>query len=149
MSEVNKMIHRRIRKAKVNEIMTTEVISIDKDQSIGDLMQMFEKYDFNSFPVVENGMLIGIVTKLDLLKAFSLGLEFHRIAYLEMVHAEKVRDIMRKSIVSLGIDETVKSAIEYMIEFSLRSLPVVDKGKLVGMVSRKDVVRCLEMISDE
>jgi len=98
--------------------------------------------------VVEDGKLIGIVTKLDLLKAFSLGIEFHRIAYLEMMYAVKVGDIMRKAIVSLEPDETVKSVIEYMIEFSLRSLPVVEDGKLVGMVSRKDVVRCLEMTDD-
>ena len=142
------MVHRGVCSDVVKDIMTTNVISIDKDLSIGDLKQMFEKYDFNSFPVVENGKLVGIVTKLDLLKSFSLGIEFHRDDYLEMMYAEKVGDIMREAIVSMEPDETVKSAIEYMIEFRLRSLPVVEKGQLVGMVSRKDVLRCLEMIAD-
>ncbi|NYT12234.1 MAG: CBS domain-containing protein [Methanomassiliicoccales archaeon] len=143
------MVERWICDSRVAEIMTREVISVSKDQSIRELVDMFEKYDFNSFPVEENGRLIGIVTKLNLLKAFSLGLEFRRTAYLDMIYAENVGDVMRKATISLEVDDTVKRAIEYMVEFSLRSLPVVDNGKLVGMVSRKDVVRCLEMGDEE
>lgn len=143
---MNTIVDKKIRDVKVKEIMTKDIVHIDRNDSIANLMKMFEKYDFNSFPVVDKGRMVGIITKLDLLKAFSLGLEFRRIAYLNMVYAEKVGDIMRKAVISLGPDDTVKRAIEYMIEFNLRSLPVVDGGKLVGMVSRKDVLSCLEII---
>ena len=146
---MNKIIERKIRDVRVKEIMTKDTIHIDKNDSIANLMKMFEKYDFNSFPVVVNGRIVGIITKLDLLKAFSLGLELRRIAYLNMIYAERVGDIMRKAVISLDPDDTVKRAIEYMIEFNLRSLPVVDEGKLVGMISRKDVLGCLEIIYEQ
>ena len=145
MTERDRMVEKRICNALVGEVMTREVITVDRDQSIGELRQMFERYDFNSFPVVEKGRLIGIITKLDLLKAFSLGLKFSRTAYFKMISSEKVEDIMREAVVSVESKDSVQRAIEYMVEFNLRSLPVVDQGQLVGMVSRKDVVKCLEM----
>ncbi|MDH7509408.1 MAG: CBS domain-containing protein, partial [Methanomassiliicoccales archaeon] len=116
------------------------VIAIHEDIMLKDLKALFDKYDYNGFPVVRDGYLVGIVTKLDLLKTFSPGKSVSKTDLLKLF-AENVGEIMRRAVISINVDDDLKKAIEYMVEFKLRSLPVVDnEGKLVGMISRKDVM---------
>jgi len=138
------MENKRIADVKVAKIMTRDVITVEPDLSIRELKELFEKHDFNAFPVVENDRPVGIVTKLDLLRAFSMGRKFTRGAYFKLL-SENVGDIMRRAIISVRPDDWIRTAIEYMVEFRLRSLPVLYDGRLVGILSRKDVIRCLDI----
>ncbi len=122
--------------------MTTDVVTVFMDTTIEELQRLFNEHDFNAFPVVEGNELVGIVTKLDFMKAFSMGSKFSRRDFWKL-QAEKVSDVMRKAVVTVYPDDPVRQAIEYMIEFRLRSLPVVENNHLVGIVSRKDLLRCL------
>lgn len=133
-------IKKVVKDLRVRDVMTREVIAIHEDMTIKDLKALFDKYDYNGFPVVRDGYLVGIVTKLDLLKTFSPGKSVSKTDFLKLF-AENVGEIMRKAVISINVDDDLKKAIEYMVEFKLRSLPVVDnEGKLVGMVSRKDIM---------
>lgn len=133
---------RSITSVKVEEAMTKDVHTVGKDVSIGELRELFDKYDYNAFPVVENERILGIVTKLDLMKTFTMGMGFSRSKYWDLF-AEKVDDIMRHSVISVKPTDPIERAVEYMVEFKLRSLPVVQNGKLVGMISRSDVMKHL------
>lgn len=133
---------RRIKDLKIEEIMTSDVITVERDTSVKELKELFERYDFNAFPVVENQEIVGIVTKLDFLKIFSIGLQFSMTEYWKLF-AEKVADVMREAVVTVHPKDTLEKAVEYMVEFKLRSLPVVDGKKLVGIISRKDVIKHL------
>ena len=135
---------RKIKECKVEEIMSRDVVTVGKETTIRELKELFEEHDFNAFPVVKGEKLIGIVTKLDLLKAFSMGRDFHRADYWKLF-AENVGGVMREAVISLRPEETLQTAVEYMVEFRLRSLPVVERKRLVGVISRKDVMECLEV----
>ena len=129
---------------KVREIMTSEVVTVNPETDLRTLKEMFERYDFNSFPVVEGGRMVGIVSKLDLLKAFSPGLNVSLGRALKL-YSKDAADIMHTATIFVSPDDDVSKAADYMVEFKLRSVPVLDKGVLKGMVSRQDIIRCLKM----
>jgi CBS domain-containing protein len=122
--------------------MTKEVITVSPKTTVRELKDLFEKHDFNAFPVVENGILVGIVTKLDLMSVFSVGLRFSMTKYWNLF-ANEVRRIMREAVVSVEPNDSIQRAVEYMVEFGLRSLPVVEGKRLVGIVSREDLMEHL------
>ena len=126
----------------VKEVMTSDVVSVTPETTVRELRELFERYDFNSFPVVSGDKLVGIVSKLDFLKIFTMGTGFSRSGYWKLF-AEMVGEIMRKAVVSISPDDDIKLAVEYMVEFNLRSLPVTEGERLVGIISRKDVIRHL------
>ncbi len=132
----------RIRPVRIEEVMTSRVVTVGRHTKVGELKELFEKHDFNAFPVVENGNLVGIVTKLDFMRIFSVGMRFSLTRYHELFAGE-VGQVMREALVTLTPKDTVEKAVEYMVEFGLRSLPVVEGKKLVGMVSRRDLMQHL------
>jgi len=137
-------MERHIARMKVREIMTSEVVTVNPETDLRTLKEMFERYDFNSFPVVEGGRMVGIVSKLDLLKAFSPGLNVSLGRALKL-YSKDAADIMHTATIFVSPDDDVSKAADYMVEFKLRSVPVLDKGVLKGMVSRQDIIRCLKM----
>lgn len=138
----NRRMAGKIRHVKIEDVMTTKVITVGRRTRVSELKALFDKHDFNAFPVVENGNIVGIVTKLDFMRIFSIGMRFSLTRYHEMF-AEEVGRIMREALVTLTPDDTVEKAVEFMVEFGLRSLPVVEGKKLVGMVSRRDLMQHL------
>ncbi|MHC1680502.1 MAG: HPP family protein [Methanomassiliicoccales archaeon] len=137
-------MERHIARKKVKEIMTHEVVSIAPKTDLRTLKEMFERYDFNSFPVLDNGKMVGIVSKLDLLKAFSSGLNVSLGRALKL-YSKDASDIMRTATIFVSPEDDVSKAADYMVEFKLRSVPVLEKGVLKGMVSRQDIIRCLKI----
>lgn len=138
----NRRMAGKIRHVKIEDVMTTKVITVGRRTTVKELKALFDKHDFNAFPVVDDGELIGIVTKLDFMRVFSVGMRFSLPRYHEMFAVE-VGHVMREALVTLIPGDTVEKAVEYMVEFGLRSLPVVEGKKLVGMVSRRDLMEHL------
>jgi CBS-domain-containing membrane protein len=138
---------RSIAKTKVKEVMSKEVVTVTEEMTIKQLKEAFDRHDFNAFPVVRRGRLVGMVTKLDLLRTFSTGMSAS-MGRIYDLWAERVGDVMRAAIVSVGPEDPVQLAVDYMVEFKLRSLPVVEGRTVVGMVSRTDVIPCLIANSD-
>jgi CBS domain-containing protein len=137
-------MERHIARKKVKEIMTREVVTVAPETDLRTLKEMFERYDFNSFPVLEKGKMVGIVSKLDLLKAFSPGLNVSLGRALKL-YSKDAADIMHTATVYVNPEDDVSKAADYMVEFKLRSMPVLDKGTLTGMISRQDIIRCLKV----
>jgi CBS domain-containing protein len=133
---------------QVHELMTLKPVSVTPGTSLGDLMELFERHDFNAFPVVDHvGVLRGIVTKLDVLRALraSDGLHAPDAVLLDEVKAET---LMRRGVIAVEPGDAASVAADLIVETRLRSLPVVQRphGRapvLVGMVSQGDLVRWL------
>ena len=138
------MMERHIARKKVKEIMTTEVVTVAPETDLRTLKEMFERYDFNSFPVMDKGKMVGIVSKLDLLRAFSPGLNISMSRALKL-YSRDTADIMHTATIFVSPDEDLSKVADYMVEFKLRSVPVLEKGVLKGMVSRQDIIRCLRI----
>jgi CBS domain-containing protein len=135
-------VKRSVREALVGEAMSTNVVSVAPYTDLKGLKTVFEEHDFNMLPVVKDGRLVGVVTKLDLLSAFVVERALSKASYLKIL-AEKVEDIMCTTIESVSPNDSIRSAIESMVENKLRSMPVVDGENLVGIISRGDVMRFL------
>lgn len=138
------MMERHIARKKVKEIMTTEVVTVAPETDLRTLKEMFERYDFNSFPVMDKGKMVGIVSKLDLLRAFSPGLNISMSRALKL-YSRDTADIMHTATIFVSPDEDLSKVADYMVEFKLRSVPVLEKGVLKGMVSRQDIIHCLKI----
>jgi CBS domain-containing protein len=133
---------RKIADKQVKEVMKTNVITVTEEMTVKELKEAFDRYDFNAFPVVRGDRMVGIVTKLDLMRTFSSGRSLS-ITGIYNLWAEKVEDVMRTAIISVKPEDSVQLAVDYMVEFKLRSLPVLDGKRVVGMISRTDVLSCL------
>ncbi|MFA5312814.1 MAG: CBS domain-containing protein [Methanomassiliicoccales archaeon] len=128
-----------IPKMPVADIMSKNVLTISEDDTIGTALSIFEEKDYNSLPVVRDGMLVGMIAKLDLLKAISHADTRMHPGPLDLEN-EIVKDFMRSASVSIKPDDDLRSAAAYMVEFRLRALPVVKGGRVVGILSEGDIM---------
>ena len=127
--------------------MSSSPVSVSPTASMGDLLILFDRHDFNAFPVVDEGSrLVGIVSKIDLLKFFLAAQEVpDRVE--KSLNAAPIADVMGDGIVTIEPHESIGAAGSLMVSANLRSLPVVERRNgariLVGMLSRGDVLRGL------
>ena len=120
---------------KASEIMTRPVISARENASARDVALQLMTGHFSGMPVTnDKGRVIGVVTELDLLTAVLNGKELVRTT---------AKDIMTPDAVTASEDATVEEFIAIMREFNIIRLPIVRDGKLVGIVSRSDILRSL------
>ncbi len=151
---------------KVRDAMNTDVIICRPDDPISMLVEQFRKNHISGMPVVDNEKVVGIVSETDLLKLFKAP-EFPEgmflpspfeiieipirsvIRYeefkkaLEDIHMKPVRDIMIKKIYSISPDSTLEDASGKMVKYRVNRLPVIENGKLVGIIVRSDIIRGL------
>jgi CBS domain-containing protein len=130
----------------VHEVMSTSPVTVEPTTSMAELLLLFDRHDFNAFPVVgQHGELLGIVSKLDLLELFLTGGGSGSVG--SALGSARVEDLMRHEIVSLGALESIAAAGATMVARKLRSLPVVERrdgrAVLVGILSRGDILRGL------
>ena len=130
---------------RVNDIMSSAPTSVHTSTTIKQLLELFDRHDFNAFPVTNAvNELVGIVTKVDLLRALR-RIEAHDVRESAKTSELSVGEIMRDGVISVDGEAPIGEAADAMVETGLRSIPVVlDSGgrpQLVGMVSRGDVIR--------
>lgn len=138
----------KVRDTKVSEVMSKDLVTVTEKTTIKELHKLFKKHDFNAFPVTKGDTLIGVVTKLDLLRIVSTGINFSLSRYWGSF-ATEVGDIMHRAMITLKPDDRIEIAAGYMVEYGLRSIPVVDGKRLVGIVSRDDLMEHLILNNDD
>jgi len=128
----------------VKEIMTTDVKTIRPEDNIKRLAEMMVKNKIGSLVVVEgSGEVVGIATERDIIEdIILLGKSPEEV---------KVRDVMTKDIITVNPSNTLEEAAEIMVNHKIKKLPVIDKGRLVGIVTATDLIayenRLVEKIS--
>lgn len=137
---------RRIIEKKVEEVMTKEVITVKRDTTLKELKELWEKYDFNVFPVVEDGEILGVVTKLNFLKIFSFDPD-RLIPDLKAIFAKNAGDIMSRRIIAVCTGNSIQKVAQKMLANRVRAVLVTDKTKkiLKGIITRGDVVKFVEI----
>lgn len=127
---------------QVRDVMSRPVV-VGPDASIAEVERVLEKSGFNALPVVdEQGRLVGLVTTLDLLKAFAFG-EESIIPPYEYIMRSPVEAVMSRRLITVPPRQPLTRLLEKMLETRNKSFPVVDDGQLVGIVAREDVMRAL------
>ena len=120
----------------VSDIMTRNLILFDPDQSIHEVMETFIKFRISGGPVVDKvGNLIGVISEADCMKEISDS------RYFNMPILDKsVRHFMNTNMETIDANKTVFDAASQFYKTKRRRFPVLDKMRLVGQVSRKDIV---------
>jgi len=120
----------------VKDIMTTNLVLFTVEQSIHEVMNSFIKNKISGGPVVDDrGKLIGVISEADCMKEVSDS------RYFNMPILDKsVGHFMTKEVETLPASMTLFDAASRFHETSRRRFPVLDSNKLVGQISRKDIV---------
>jgi CBS domain-containing protein len=127
---------------RVADHMTANVISVSPDTTLREVAQLFDANDFNSFPVLQNGRLIGIFSKFDFMRAFAFT-EDHPLPDYQTLMEMPVREFMREELLTARPDMPLTRVLQRMVETRTRSFPVVSEGRLTGVISREDIMRAL------
>jgi CBS domain-containing protein len=123
----------------VKDIMKTPVLSIDSSMTVKDAAKMMEDAKVGSIVVTENSVVLGILTERDFVrKIVAQGKSF----------STKVKDVMSSPLIVINPDETVWELASLMKTRRIHRVPVVEKGRLVGMASTADLTRLCSIGSD-
>ena len=115
---------------KAREIMTRDVISIQDEATVEDAARLMARNRISGLPVVNSaGLLIGLVTEHDLIAKSGAS----------------VADIMTRGVVSISADTEIEEVRHLLTNKRIRRVPVLDGNKLVGILSRSDLVRQIAM----
>ena len=128
---------------QTKDVMTKLVLTVSRHVTLRELEHLLETHDFNGFPVVEGHRLLGIVTKFDFLKNFVFTPSTVFPHYDDLMK-RTVEEIMTRNVCTVHPTTPLTRVLQMMVETRDKSLPVVDdKNRLVGIISRGDIVRAL------
>jgi CBS domain-containing protein len=145
---------------KVKDIMTKDVVTVTKETTVMELAKIFAEKHISSLPVVDNiDALIGIVTETDLVEQDkSLHIPtvisiFDWVIYLESdkkfekelkkMTGKKVGDIYSSDVVTVSPESSVSDVADLLSSRKITAIPVVEGKKLVGIISRIDLIRSM------
>jgi CBS domain-containing protein len=138
------MVMYRFVECTVGQYMTHQVKTVTRETSLRELEALFEKHDYNAFPVMEGDKLVGFVTKFDFLKAFAFTTHQMLPPYDELMNLT-VGEVMTEAVVHVAPDAPLTRTLQLMVNLKARSFPVVATGgHLVGMIAREDIMRAIE-----
>ena len=129
-----------LNKTKVKDLMTKDVLTIEPDVETVFAFEKLMRYKISAMPVMENDEMVGIVTATD------LG---HNLILDKYQYGTQVKSVMVTDVASVSSECTIKEAIDVMFDTApgdsiINQLPVIDDGKLVGIISDGDIIKILK-----
>jgi acetoin utilization protein AcuB len=128
----------------VKNWMSKKIVTIQHDETITEAVNTLKRNGIRRLPVLKGERLVGIVTDRDLKAAMpskATSLDIWEVHYL--LSKIKVRDVMVKNPITINPDATIESAAIIMRDKKIGGLPVVEKKKLVGIITENDIFEAL------
>lgn len=123
----------------VKDIMSSPVISVKKDDTVGKAMEIMKTDEIRHLPVVDrDGKLIGIIAERDILKVFPPNKSLDKFQ-INLLSRTPVTSIMSSEPVTVSPPDTLEHAAMAMEKRDVGCVPVVDNGHLVGLISESDI----------
>jgi CBS domain-containing protein len=146
---------------QASDVMTTSVVKVAPETTVGDIAALLVSHRIGAVPVVtHDGQLVGIVSQTDLVHRSETGTERRRKWWLEAFadpdvkareyvksHGRKAEDVMTRLVVSVSESASLAEIADVLDTHHIRQVPVISGGRLVGMISRADLVRALAEVS--
>jgi acetoin utilization protein AcuB len=132
---------------RIRDIMSTNVVAVSEETSIHDARKIMEAHRIRRLPVLKKDKLVGLVTMHMLLEASpspATALSIHELHYL--LAKMTVKDIMVKKPYTISPDMPPEDALQLGQEMGYGGFPVVENGRLVGMVTESDIVRLMTRV---
>lgn len=116
---------------KVNDILKRGLVTVDINTSIYDVANVMKKHNIGFLPVTSNNKIMGVITDRDIvINCVANNCE----------NDSKIEDYINKNIISIDISEDVKDALKLMKDNKIKRLIVVNKEKIVGVLSLSDII---------
>ena len=142
---------------KAADVMVRNVITIGPNATVGEVADLLVTHRISALPVIDaGGKVVGIISEGDLVRRAEAGTERRRSHWLEWMmpgqtlaaefvksHARKVSDVMTRRVISASSDAPLSEVATMLERNGIKRVPVVDDGKLVGIVSRANLVQAL------
>jgi CBS domain-containing protein len=139
------------------DVMVRNVVTVHPDTDVADAIKLLAERDISALPVVDaQGELVGIISEADLLHRVEIGTEIHRRWLQESLtaattlaeefaksHGKKVSEVMTKGVVSANEDTPLAEIAALFERNRIKRVPIVRDGKLVGVVSRSNLIQAL------
>lgn len=142
---------------KARDVMTTPVVTVDPETSFKEVIALLVEHDVSGLPVIDPlGRLIGVVTEADLVSKEAYAGRRRRLLgvlsdllsgdhrWTHKAEGLTAGEVMTRQPFVAGADEEVGRLARRMLERGVKRLPVVEAGRLVGIVSRKDLLRVFD-----
>jgi CBS-domain-containing membrane protein len=143
---------------KARDVMVSPVITTTPSASVREVAQVLLQNRISGLPVIDDtGKLVGVVSEGDLMRRADLGTERHRSWWLATLfaeeeslaveyvkqHSKKVADLMTKRIVTASPDASLNEIAGLLERHSIKRVPIVENGALVGIVTRANLIQAL------
>ncbi len=123
---------------KIKDYMSSPIYVIEKNEPIQRARNLMFKYGIGRLPVLENGKLVGIVTKYDITNRLNQAAPEWRRRPIDKV---PIQVVMTETPITIYPDATMSQAAELMVENGISGLPVERDGEIVGMITSRDMIR--------
>ena len=131
----------------VREVMTSPAVTVLQSTTVKDAIELLERYSITAMPVVDtNGRLVGMVSEADVIREMVVpDQRAHELPVRPSGPATgaRVADVMSNHPLTVTGDTELATAAELMTSTVVKSLPVVDREEVVGVISRRDIIRLL------
>jgi acetoin utilization protein AcuB len=130
---------------KVSKLMSGNVVTVQMDDSLSKVKDIFNKTKFHHLLVVSSGKLIGVISDRDLLKSLNPAIDSIAATTKDLACLnKKVHQIMTRKPISLTSDSTVKDAIDVFNTNTISCIPIINnEGYPEGMLSWRDIMQAL------
>lgn len=121
-----------------SDIMSREVVAVDADQTVDEAIALFVERGISGAPVIEGGRLVGIVSELELFD----------VLFDPRIRQLRVRDVMSSDVVAVDAADELSKVAHLFAAKRVRRVPVMQDGGLVGVLSRRDLLRFSHSFED-
>lgn len=127
----------------IRALMTQPVVTIGRNARCDEALAAMERHGIRHLPVVEAGLLVGIVCRHDLSSALGFVMGYGERGRDKLLHALLVKEVMREGLVTITPGESASEAARRLLDHRIGCLPVVEEGRPVGIVTTSDLLRLL------
>ncbi len=156
---------------KVRDVMKTEPVACQARDAVSDAVKLLKRNEISGMPVLDGEELVGVVSESDLLKMLSTEdegglwlpspLEILEVPIRDLIRWERlqagaeevgmirVSEVMTKKVHTVGPEDSIEQAASIMVRHRINRLPVLEDDRLVGIVTRGDIIAGLGMEASE
>lgn len=133
------------RRVPISQIMTTNVVTLTTKDDLVTAEETFKKHRIRHIPIVSGDTILGILSYTDLMRiSFADAIDDDEYEVDTMVYKMfSIEQVMVKDVVSVPPTATVKEVAQFLAQKEFHALPVVEEGRLVGIVTTTDLIRYL------
>jgi CBS domain-containing protein len=146
---------------KALDVMVHDVVTVRPDDAVAEAVRLLAEHDVSALPVVDNNEnVVGVISEADLLHREEIGTEKHRPWWLEAVtpasmlagefaksHGRRVEEVMSTDVVFAAEDTPLGEIATILERHRIKRVPILRSGKLVGIVSRSNLIQALGIVA--